>query len=164
MISFSENSAWPWCRFWPAAWLLVRQSLWWFCGTFSPTPLSCRCRRNPTGCRRCHGQTGSPRFRSSSGMRSCDVTWTPRWCSWSRPGRGGSPAAAPPPQRKHQQPPTLPTGTRSLWTTAPRWRWARCQTWKINNGDYTTGGDVYPQGYSSPLLYLNNIYSIIQER
>lgn len=102
-----------------------------FCGRPAPRPPSCRCRRNPTGCRRRRGRTGSPRLRSSSGTRSGDATWTPRWCSWWRPGRGGSTAAAAPPWRKPRQRPAPPAGTRSPWTTAPTWRWAKLQTWKI---------------------------------
>lgn len=116
-----------------AVWLEVIRNLWCFCSccTSAPTPPSCRCRRNPTGCRRLRDQRGSPRFHSSSGTRSCDVTWTPRWCSWWRQGRGGSPAAEPPPQRKYQRHQAPPTGTHWLWTTAPMWWWVRCQTWKI---------------------------------
>lgn len=53
-----------------------------FCGKPSPTSPSCRCRRNPTGCRGRHGRTDSPRPCRSSGMRSCGGTWTPRWCNW----------------------------------------------------------------------------------
>lgn len=110
----------------------VRLDLRFSCGTFAPTSPSCRCRRSPTSCRRLPGQTGCPRLHSSSGTRSCDVTWTPRWCSWRRPGKGGSPAAPPPAWRETRWCQASPTGTRSLWTTAPKWCWVKSQTWNVH--------------------------------
>lgn len=100
----------------------------------APTPLCPRRRRNPTGCKKCHGQTGSRLHRSVWGRRCGGATWTPRWWCWETPGRGESPAAATRRATVVPAAPSQPAGHHCRASTAARWARSRNPSCKNKPG------------------------------